>query len=74
MYTYGNVTRKLPVKLPLSQTSKMSSFSFFFYKIREQEGCKGWGGVGTTGNREVGGKGHRRVNTVQKMCTHVCKC
>jgi hypothetical protein len=24
------------------------------------------------GEKEVDGKGGRRVNTVQKMCTHVC--
>jgi hypothetical protein len=23
---------------------------------------------------DVAGKGGRRMNTVQKMCTHVCKC
>jgi hypothetical protein len=50
---------------------------FFFYKIREQEGRIGppqgrggwyqWEG-------EVVGKGSQRVNMVQKMCTHICKC
>jgi hypothetical protein len=32
------------------------------------------GRVGTSGAEEVAGKGSRRVNMVQKMCTHVCKC
>jgi hypothetical protein len=31
-------------------------------------------GVGSSGKEEVAGKGGRRVNIVQKMCTHVCKC
>jgi hypothetical protein len=54
--------------------------SFFFYKIGEQEGrtgpAQGSGEelVGTSERREVVRKGSRRVNTVQKMCTHECKC
>jgi hypothetical protein len=32
------------------------------------------GGVGASGSEEVVGKGGRRVNTMQKMCTHVYKC
>jgi hypothetical protein len=31
-------------------------------------------GFGTSRRREVAGKGCRRVNMVQKLCTHVCKC
>jgi hypothetical protein len=51
----------------------MSFFSF--YKIREQEDGTGltWSGVGTNGNGEEMGKGYRRVNLVQIMCTHVYK-
>jgi hypothetical protein len=54
-------------------------FSYFFYKIGEQEGLQigeqvlPRGTVGTTGRGEVAGKGGRRVNTVQKMCTDICK-
>jgi hypothetical protein len=46
----------------------------FFYKIREQEGKTGsvWG-VGTREREEDVGKGYRRVNMVQILCTHVCK-
>jgi hypothetical protein len=32
-----------------------------------------WGGS-TSGRGEVGRRGDRRVNMVQKMCTHTCKC
>jgi hypothetical protein len=52
------------------------SFSFFFYKIREQKDgtipyqggglASVWGGGG--------GKGGKRVNMVQKMCMNVCEC
>jgi hypothetical protein len=48
-------------------------FSFFFYKIREQEGGKSptqGGRAGTSGSGEVMGKGGRRVKTVQKL--HTC--
>jgi hypothetical protein len=52
-------------------------FSFFFYKIREQEGqnrsCP-VRRIDNNGRGEVMGKGGRRVNTVQKMCAHVRKC
>jgi hypothetical protein len=44
-------------------------FSFFFYKIRKQKGR-----IGTSGRGEVLEKGGRRMNMVQKMCTHVSKC
>jgi predicted RNA-binding protein YlqC (UPF0109 family) len=30
--------------------------------------------VGTSEMEEVVGKGGRRVNIVQILCTHVCKC
>jgi hypothetical protein len=52
-------------------------FSFSFYKIREKEGRTGSAkgvGVSTSERREVMGKRDRRVNMVQKLCTHVCKC
>jgi hypothetical protein len=57
--------------------AKMSSFSFifylFFYKIREQESRSGAaGGRAGTSGRE--GKGGRRMNMLQIMYTHVCKC
>jgi hypothetical protein len=61
----------------------MSCFSFylyllcfFFYKIGEQEGGTGlgWGlSVGTGGREEVAVK-DRRMNKVQTVYTHVCKC
>jgi hypothetical protein len=52
-------------------------FSFFIYKIREQEGRTGralGGGMAAVGREEVLGKGGKRVNMAQKMCIHVCKC
>jgi hypothetical protein len=58
----GNNTRKLPVKLSLSQTSKNAMFLFlpftvfFFYKTREWEGGTG-SGRGTGGREEEMGKG-----------------
>jgi hypothetical protein len=30
--------------------------------------------AGTSASGEVAGKGGRRVNTAQKMCTYSCKC
>jgi hypothetical protein len=57
--------------LCLSQTGKKF---FFFYKMSEQEGqnrfCL-WERVGTSG-RDMG-NGNRRVNMMQKLCTHVYK-
>jgi hypothetical protein len=59
--------------------------SFFFYKIREQEGRTGpaggrggvwgWGhaGVVPVGGGRWWGKRVRRVNRVQKMYAQVCK-
>jgi hypothetical protein len=47
---------------------------FFFYKIGEQvTRTAPVLRVGTSGLEENVGKGYRRVNMVQKMCTHVCK-
>jgi hypothetical protein len=45
-----------------------------FYKIGEQKGGIGLAHEGNSGKGEVAGKGDRRVNIVQKMCTHICKC
>jgi hypothetical protein len=55
--------------------AKISLFSFFFYKIRGQEGGTGpaQGRLDTNGRVEGTGKGGRKVNTVQKTYTHVCK-
>jgi hypothetical protein len=55
---------------------KMSFFfSFFFYKIGVQAGRTGpMRGISTSGRKEVAGKGSKRVNKVQKLCTHVRKC
>jgi hypothetical protein len=49
---------------------------FFFYKIGEQEGQTGpaWGVRWLVPvEREEVGKGCRRVNMVQILCTQVCK-
>jgi hypothetical protein len=58
--------------------AKMSHFSFFFYKSREQKAgnspAQVGKGDGTSGMGEVMGKRSRRVNTVQKMCTYVYRC
>jgi hypothetical protein len=45
-----------------------------FYKNGEQNARTYlvWG-VGTSGKREKVGKGCRKVNMVQILCTHVCK-
>jgi hypothetical protein len=62
--------------LPVSQKSKTVIF-FSFYKIGEQEGGTGpmgKGRVDTSGREKMAGKGGRRVNMMQKMCTHVGKC
>jgi hypothetical protein len=62
--------------LSLKQPKKMSFFSFFFYKIREQEGETGPAqvGEGYQWEGEVVGKKSRRMHIAQNMCTHVCKC
>jgi hypothetical protein len=54
----------------------MSLFSFLFHKIGKQEGrtVLPWGAEGIIGRGEVVGKGSRRMNTVQNMYIHVCKC
>jgi hypothetical protein len=46
----------------------------FFYKMGKQKGrtCPAWG-IGISGREEVE-KGHGKVNIVQMLCTHVCKC
>jgi hypothetical protein len=54
-------------------------FSFLFFLLRNQR-TGGWNRyclerrAGTSGRGEVLGKGDRRVNMLQKMCTHVSKC
>jgi hypothetical protein len=50
---HGNNTRKLPVELSSSQTSKNILFIFFFYKIGKQQSRTG---PGTSGREEVQGK------------------
>jgi hypothetical protein len=55
---------------------KCHFFLFFLYIIGEQEGGTGlalgaW--FGTSQRGEEVGKGCRRVNMVQILCTHVCK-
>jgi hypothetical protein len=49
-------------------------FSFFFYKIREQEGRTGpiqGRRTGTSGREWVAGKGDNRMNMVQ-ICVNMC--
>jgi hypothetical protein len=70
-YINGNVTRK-PMYNYLKQT-KCHCFSFFLYKIREQEDVKGPAWALVPVGREEVGKGCRRVNMVQMLCTRVCK-
>jgi hypothetical protein len=54
-------------------------FSFLFFILQNQrrgrlnKSCPGRR-ADTSGRAEVLGKGGRRVNLVQKMCTDVCKC
>jgi hypothetical protein len=54
-------------------------FFFFFYNIGDQEGGQILQGMRGTELPvlvvgEATRKGGRRMNTVQKMCTHECKC
>jgi hypothetical protein len=58
-----------------------SCFSFHLFSFLLQNHRTEWwnkscpvGRAGTSGRGEVLGKGGRRANTVQKMCTHVNKC
>jgi hypothetical protein len=54
---------------------KFFSFFFFLLQIQIIEGQNRsylWGFLPVKG--EVAGKGGRRVNTVQKLCTPECKC
>jgi hypothetical protein len=53
----------------------MSLISLFFYKIREWEGGTGpaWECRWHHWKADGGKERSRRVNIVQKMCTHVCK-
>jgi hypothetical protein len=55
-YIHGNITRKLPMQLSSSQTSKNIIYllSFFFYKIREEEGETGPAGGVVKGLAPVG--------------------
>jgi hypothetical protein len=46
---HENITRKLPVATFISHKQKCHFFSFFFYKIREQEGRTGLAGGGQGG-------------------------
>jgi hypothetical protein len=78
-YIHGTITKKHPMWLPLSQTRKnviFFLFSFFFYKIGDQEGGTGpaEGGEVSIGRGEMAGKGDKKMNTTQKIYTHVCKC
>jgi hypothetical protein len=43
---------------------------------REKQVLPGQGlrGIGSSGSGEVAGKGNRKVNMVQKVCIHACKC
>jgi hypothetical protein len=55
--------------------SKQKCLFYFFYKTGEQESetDPAWG-FGSSGRGEDVGKGCRRVNMVQTLCTQVCKC
>jgi hypothetical protein len=72
-YIYTRQCHKETPCVAILNKQKYNFFSFFFYKIREQEGKTGWKGVGTSRRREVVGKGCRRVNMVQILGTRVCK-
>jgi hypothetical protein len=71
IYKWHKETPCVAIFILNKQKYNISFFSFFFYKIREQEGRKGTAGNG--GSVPVAGKGYRRVNAVQILCTHVCK-
>jgi hypothetical protein len=55
-------------------------YCFSFYKIEEQEGrtSSAWGGgagkLAPVGEGRLRGKEDRRLNMVQTMYTHICKC
>jgi hypothetical protein len=54
--------------------AKTSFFLFIFFLLQNLRRSDGSAEGGTCGSREVVGKIGRRINTVQKMCAHVCKC
>jgi hypothetical protein len=49
------------------------------FPLLQNQRTRGWnrscpvGSAGTSGGGEEAGKGGRRVNIVQKVCTHACK-
>jgi hypothetical protein len=60
---------------------KLKCHTFIFFLLQNQRtggwnrSCLGWGkGLGNSESGEVAGKGGGRVNMVQKMYTHTCKC
>jgi hypothetical protein len=73
----GNNTRKLPVYLSLYQTSKTSCFLiyllFFLLQNRRTGGRNRLAGQASFG---AGGRGFwwGRMNMMQTVYTHVCKC
>jgi hypothetical protein len=70
--TQGNsLCSYLYFKLAKTLYFSFSLLSFFFYKSREMEGRTG--GEGKDWHLWEGRR-WQRINTVQIMCTHVCKC
>jgi hypothetical protein len=72
---------KISINMEMSQEYYLYSYLkqtkmsfFFFHKIGEQEGEAGpvWV-VGTSGRDEDVGRGCRRMDIIQILCTHVCK-
>jgi hypothetical protein len=71
-------SRFLKKDMKYRKLAKMSCFSSYLFSAKwriggQNRSCPGgegwhhWEGGG-------GGKGGRRMNMVQKMCTHICKC
>jgi hypothetical protein len=56
------------------QASKNVTFFFFILQNQRTGGQNRSRRGSTSGRRQVAGKEGRRVNTVQILCTHVCKC
>jgi hypothetical protein len=74
--SHGNSLYSYPY-LKLAKTSCFLSFIFFSStksENRRAEQVLQGGGAGTSWRGEVAEKGGRRMNMVQIMCTHVCKC
>jgi hypothetical protein len=74
IYTWKYNKETLCVAIFTPKKQKCHYFLFFFYKIGEQKSRTGPAKGRCISERgKVVGKGYRRVNMVEMLCTHVCK-